>query len=67
MDALEVYGDRPAALANDLTKMFEQVQRAPLSVLLQTITGKSLKGEYILVVAGIERVSRLSQDEEHEE
>src|SRR6266545_4244602 len=33
-DALTVYGDRPAALANDLTKMFEAVQRGTLSELL---------------------------------
>jgi 16S rRNA (cytidine1402-2'-O)-methyltransferase len=57
-DALEVYGDRSAALANDLTKMFEQVQRGPLSVLLEQVKGKSLKGEYILVIAGVERAER---------
>ncbi len=51
-DALTVYGDRPAALANDLTKMFESVQRAPLSELMSSVAGKALKGEYILVVAG---------------
>lgn len=56
-DALEVYGDRNAALANDLTKKFEQVQRAPLSALLRSVTGKSLKGEFIIVIAGIERVT----------
>src|SRR5947207_2795948 len=33
-DALSVYGDRKAALCNDLTKMFEQVQRGTLSALL---------------------------------
>ena len=58
-----MYGDRNAALANDLTKMFEKVQRAPLSVLLQAVKGKTLKGEYILVIAGIERVSRTAKDE----
>ena len=57
-DALEVYGDRQAALANDLTKKFEQVQRGPLSALLEKVKGKTLKGEYILVIAGVERVER---------
>lgn len=51
-DALEVYGDRPAALANDLTKRFEQIERARLSYLLAHTRGQSLRGEYILVVAG---------------
>ena len=57
-DALEVYGDRNAALANDLTKMFEQVQRAPLAALLENVAGKTLKGEYIVVIAGVERTER---------
>src|SRR5579859_2405243 len=34
-DALAVYGDREAALANDLTKMFEKVERGTLSSLLE--------------------------------
>lgn len=51
-DALEVYGDRPAALANDLTKMFETVERGTLSELLKSLEGKETKGEYCIVVAG---------------
>ena len=51
-DALEVFGDREAALANDLTKMFEKVERAPLSSLLALASKKKLKGEYIVVIAG---------------
>lgn len=51
-DALTVYGDRPAALANDLTKKFESVERGPLSDLLAGVAGKTLKGEYVVVIAG---------------
>ncbi len=51
-DCIAVFGDRPAALANDLTKMFERTERGPLSELLAGITGKSLKGEYVVVVSG---------------
>ncbi len=51
-DALYVFGDRPAAVANDLTKMFEKVERATLSQLLPLYTQKKLKGEYIVVIAG---------------
>jgi 16S rRNA (cytidine1402-2'-O)-methyltransferase len=51
-DALAVYGDRPAALANDLTKLFEGVQRGTLSELLASFGSQKLRGEYILVVAG---------------
>jgi 16S rRNA (cytidine1402-2'-O)-methyltransferase len=51
-DALAVYGDRPAALANDLTKLHEQVMRGPLSQLAATVAGRTLKGEFIVVIAG---------------
>ncbi len=54
-DALAVYGDRPAALANDLTKLYEAMERGTLSTLLaglQAQTGK-LKGEFIVVIGGM--------------
>jgi len=51
-DALEVYGDRKAALANDLTKMFEKVERGTLSELLAIATAKPAKGEFIIVIEG---------------
>jgi len=53
-DALQVYGDRKAALCNDLTKMFEKVQRGTLSTLLATLEETKVKGEYIVVIAGVE-------------
>ncbi|HEU5381393.1 MAG TPA: 16S rRNA (cytidine(1402)-2'-O)-methyltransferase [Ktedonobacteraceae bacterium] len=51
-DALEVFGDREAALASELTKMFESVNRARLSELLKIAQQGKLKGEYIIVIAG---------------
>jgi 16S rRNA (cytidine1402-2'-O)-methyltransferase len=51
-DALEVYGDRPAAVANDLTKMFEAVSRGSLAELLEHFGGAELLGEYVVVIAG---------------
>jgi 16S rRNA (cytidine1402-2'-O)-methyltransferase len=51
-DALAVFGDREAALANDLTKMFEKVERGSLTQLLATLGDAKLKGEYIIVIAG---------------
>lgn len=66
-DALEVYGDRPAALANDLTKMFENVQRGPLSALLAQVAGKTLKGEFILVIAGADKAAAAEEPDDAEE
>ncbi|MEX1020171.1 MAG: 16S rRNA (cytidine(1402)-2'-O)-methyltransferase [Litorilinea sp.] len=51
-DALAVLGDRPAALVNDLTKLHEQVWRGPLTQLLAETTGRTLKGEFIVVIGG---------------
>lgn len=58
-DALEVLGDRQAAIANDLTKMFEVVQRGTISSLVQWVEQQpKLKGEFIVVIAGIAKVER---------
>jgi len=51
-DALKVYGDRQAAVANDLTKMFEQVDRGLLSELIPQYTDQKLRGEYTVLIAG---------------
>src|SRR5712691_5337764 len=65
-DALEVFGDREAAIANDLTKMFETISRGTLSSLLEQVAGSKLRGEYIVVIAGAgkERAKEDVQDEE---
>ena len=52
-DALAVYGDRPAALANELTKLYESVQRGPLSELIMLFTEKEPRGEYVVVIEGV--------------
>lgn len=51
-DMLAIFGDRPAALANDLTKMFERVDRGSISQLLNGLPEGDLKGEYVVVVQG---------------
>jgi 16S rRNA (cytidine1402-2'-O)-methyltransferase len=52
-DAIEILGDRQAALANDLTKLYERVDRGSLSELLALVDGRKLKGEYVVVIKGI--------------
>ena len=53
-DALEAFGDRRAAVANDLTKLYEQVWRSTLSELIDSLQGVRLRGEFVLVIAGAE-------------
>jgi 16S rRNA (cytidine1402-2'-O)-methyltransferase len=62
-DALEVLGDRQAAIANDLTKMFEVVQRGTISSLVQWVEQQpKLKGEFIVVIAGIAKEERSTEN-----
>lgn len=54
-DALAVYGDRPAAVANDLTKKFELIQRGSLSELVAWVKTADIRGEYVVVIGGVMR------------
>lgn len=51
-DALVVYGDRPAALANELTKLYESVERGTISELLALFNEENPRGEYVVVISG---------------
>lgn len=54
VDALAVYGDRPAAVANELTKLFESVRRGTLPELIAHFTETEPRGEYVVVIGGNE-------------
>ena len=51
-DALTVFGDRPAAVARELTKLHETVERGTLSELHDQFSDRKLKGEFVVVVGG---------------
>src|ERR1700680_564158 len=52
-DAQEALGDRAAELANDLTKLFEHVERGTISSLQDWVERQTkIKGEFIVVIAG---------------
>jgi len=53
-DALMVYGDRRCAVANDLTKKFETVYRGSLHEVMEELKKAPLRGEYSIVIAGVE-------------
>jgi len=48
--SLEIFGDRRAALANDLTKLFERVDRGTLSEIIASLQDTEPKGEYTVVI-----------------
>ncbi len=51
-DALDVFGDRPVAIANDLTKKFETVYRGSLNELQERFETEKILGEYCVVIGG---------------
>lgn len=52
IDALEVYGNRRAAVANDLTKFYETIHRGTLQELIEILGQQELKWEYVVVIEG---------------
>lgn len=65
-DALVVYGDRPAALARELTKLHETVDRGTISSLMQHVSSGKARGEYVVVIAGAEKGAAREEIEEEE-
>ena len=62
--ALEVLGNRQAAVCIELTKQFERVSRGWLADLAAEYDGKTVKGEVALVIAGSNpKFSRADADE----
>jgi len=53
-DILEVLGDRPACLAREISKKFEQFIRGRVSEVVEAIPPGGVKGEIVLVVRGKE-------------
>ena len=53
-DALAELGDRPVAIARELTKLHEEVLRGPLSEVLEELRARpALKGEFVVVVGTV--------------
>jgi 16S rRNA (cytidine1402-2'-O)-methyltransferase len=52
-DALTELGDRPVAVARELTKLHEEILRGKLSDVLEELRARAaLKGEFVMVVGG---------------
>jgi len=56
-DMYAVLGDRRIALARELTKKFEEIIRCTLEDAISKYEGESPRGEYVLVVEGINEAS----------
>ncbi len=65
-EALQVYGDRRAALCLELSKQFERVRRAGLAELSAEFKDQKIKGEAVLVIEGHTRRNRIADDAKDE-
>ncbi len=54
-DLLEVLGNRPACLAREISKIYEEFIRGRLSEILAEVARRRMKGELVIVVAGQSR------------
>ena len=50
-DMLDIFGDRQAVIARELTKKYEEVLRGTLSELIAQLEGPRLRGEIVLMLA----------------
>ena len=61
-DACHVLGNRPVALACELTKMFEAVWRGALCGAIAYLEETGPRGEYAVVIGGVERATGTTGD-----
>ena len=60
---LAVYGDREVAFVRELTKIYEEYRRGPISEVLVSITEQPIKGECLIIVSGsVEELSQADSD-----
>jgi len=51
-DAYATLGERPIALCNELTKLYEKTWRGPLSEAIRWLNNTPPRGEYVIVIGG---------------
>lgn len=60
-DLSQRFGDRPAAVARELTKQYEQVQRGSVAELADIFQAAEPRGEFVILVAGCDRERQSGQ------
>ncbi|HJX33576.1 MAG TPA: 16S rRNA (cytidine(1402)-2'-O)-methyltransferase [Desulfatiglandales bacterium] len=54
-DMNEILGDRYVVILRELTKIYEEIKRGPVSLILKELDDQVLKGEFTVVLAGAEK------------
>lgn len=57
-DLYDVLGDRQVCVGREITKKFEEMIRGSLQDVLAELSGRSIKGEFVLAVAGLSKKKR---------
>jgi 16S rRNA (cytidine1402-2'-O)-methyltransferase len=52
-DVYDILGDRKIALAKEMTKVYEDVGRGPISRILSSLKDTEIRGEYTIIVQGL--------------
>lgn len=50
----EYFGDRQVVVARELTKKFEEIVRGPVTLVLEELSKKPTRGEYVLIIQGLQ-------------
>jgi len=48
------FGDRQVVVARELTKKFEEIVRGPVSLVLEELSKKPTRGEYVVIIEGFQ-------------
>jgi 16S rRNA (cytidine1402-2'-O)-methyltransferase len=54
-DMEEIFGQRQAALAKEITKMHEEILRGTISEILDILKTRTIAGEYVIMVEGMKK------------
>jgi 16S rRNA (cytidine1402-2'-O)-methyltransferase len=57
-DISECLGDRPAAVAKEISKMYEEVLRGKVTLIIEKMKDKTIAGEYVIMVEGFLKEDR---------
>ncbi len=60
---LEIFGDRKAAIAKDMTKKYQRFHRGMISEILQELGDAEFRGEAVFLVAGFDKRQTAEKDE----
>ncbi|MBA4349045.1 MAG: 16S rRNA (cytidine(1402)-2'-O)-methyltransferase [Thermodesulfovibrio sp.] len=61
-DMQEIFSERKAVLAKEITKMYEEILRGTMSEILHALKNRTIAGEYVIVVEG-RSVGGITMDE----